>query len=220
MSRLTALLLIFSLAPTVSLAQDAQEGGLEKCVAIPEDTVRLACFDAYAAQVRTQNTDSLKAAQRQADNAAQVEEEQRLVEKTIQHEAEKAAQAKEEQRQKDFGLTDAVIARREAQKQAQKEAQKEVDETQSSEPVSKPAKASKPEPENMVAHVKEFTRNNRTKRIRITLDNGQVWQEIDGKPFRGSVKPGTEVTITKRPIAGYKITVSERSSSILVRRLK
>lgn len=240
MSRLAALLLIFSLTLTESHAQDAEEGGLEKCVAIAEDTARLACFDAYAAQVKTLYTDSLKAAQRQAEmaaqfqaeKAAQAEEEQRQVEKALQRQAEKAAQAKEEQRQKDFGLSEAAIARREAQKDAQKQAQieaqkevqkqaqKEAQVTQSSEPESRPAKPRKTVPENLVARVREFTRNSRTRRIRITMDNGQVWQEIDGEPFHGSVKPGTEVTIARRPFGGYKIVIPGRSASILVRRLK
>jgi len=164
---------------------------LEKCALIPEDAARLACFDAYTAQVKAQNTESLKET------------------KTY---TEKAAQAEEEQRQKDFGLTSVEKARREAQK--------EMQEAQSADPESKPAKPKKPMPESLVAYVKTFTRNNRTKRIRITLDNGQVWQEIDANPFHGKVKVGTMVTIIKRPFGGYKIKVPERSAPIFVRRLK
>lgn len=71
-----------------------------------------------------------------------------------------------------------------------------------------------------VARIKTFIRLNRSKRIRITLDNGQVWQEIDGAPFRGNVQPGTEVTITERRFGGHKMTVPTRSAAIFVRRIK
>lgn len=207
MSRLTTMLLMISFSPTVALAQDEGDGSLQKCASISEDAIRLACFDIYAAQ-----PDSQKAVRLDAVKSYQ----------------EKVAKVKEKQRQKDFGLSEAAIARRGAQQEAQERAEKEatksghkaVKSINSSDPESEPAKLTKRVPENLVTRVKEFTRNHRTKRVRILLDNGQVWQEIDGKPFRGSIKPGTEVTIAKRPLGGYKIIVSGRSASVLVRRIK
>ncbi len=198
---LVTLILVFSLSLTESLTQNGGNGGLEECTSIAEDTGRLACFDAYAARVKAQNAGSLKAEKSSIEQVVEAKEEHRQI---------------EEQRQEDFGLTDVAIARREAQKEAQKQAQ----ETQSRDPESKPEKPRKLVPENLVAHVKEFARNNRTKRIRITLDNGQVWQEIDANPFRGTVKPGTEVTIVKRPFGGYKMEIPERRAVIYVRRIK
>ena len=231
MSGLVTLILVLSISLAGSLTQG--NGGLEECTSIAEDTARLACFDAYAARVKAQNIESPKVEKRSVEQAVQAKENQRQIEEQWQIEEQRR---KEEQRQKDFGLTDAAIARRDAQKEAQKhaqeeaqkeaqkhaqeEAQKEAQESQSTEPESKPEKPTKPAPENLVAHVKEFTRNNRTKRIRITLDNGQVWQEIDANPFRGTVKPGTEVTIAKRRFGGYKIIIPDRSSTIFVRRIK
>lgn len=76
------------------------------------------------------------------------------------------------------------------------------------------------EAERVEAQIVEFMRLNRSNNIRITLDNGQVWQEIDGRPFRGNVEPGTRVTVTRRPFGGYKMSVEGRSSSIYVRRMK
>ncbi len=99
-------------------------------------------------------------------------------------------------------------------------AQTEQQETQSTDPHSVLAEPQKTVPESVVARVETFTRLNRSNNIRITLDNGQVWQEIDGASFRGSVKPGTEVTISKRRFSGYKMNVPGRSSAILVRRIK
>lgn len=219
MSELATLILVFSLSLTESLTQGS--GGLDECTSIEEDTARLACFDAYAARVKAQDTESAQAEKRSIEQAAQAKEEQRQIEEQWQI---KEQRRKEEQRQKDFGLTDAAIARRDAQKEARKQAQevaqKEAREPQATEPESKPEKLTKPTPENLVAHVIEFTRNNRTKRIRITLDNGQVWQEIDANPFRGTVKPGAEVTIVKRPFSGYKMEIPERRAVIYVRRIK
>ncbi len=191
MSGLATLLLIFSLGLTESPTQNEGKGEFEKCASMPEDAARLACFDAYTARVRKQNSASLKAAKSQAD---------------------KATQPKEEQRQNDFSLSIADRARREAQIEKQ--------ETQSSDPESMPAKSEKTVPESVVARVKTFTRLNRSNKIRITLDNGQVWQEIDGAPFHGNVEPGAEVTITKRRFGGYRMKVPGRSSAIFVRRIK
>jgi len=89
----------------------------------------------------------------------------------------------------------------------------------------KPKPKPKPDPETtriegISARVKTFTRLSLSNRIRITLDNGQIWQETDGAPFRGTVRPGTEVTIVKGGLGGYRIKVPERSSPILVRRIK
>ena len=261
MSGLVTLILVLSISLVGSLTQGS--GGLEECTSIAEDTARLACFDAYAARVKAQDTESAQAEKPSVEQAVQAKEEQRQIEeqrqteeqwqieeqrrKEEQRQIEEQRQTeeqwqieeqrrKEEQRQKDFGLTDAAIARRdtqkearkqaqeeaqkEARKQAQEEAQKEARESQSAEPETKPEKPTKTAPDNLVAHVKEFTRNNRTKRIRITLDNGQVWQEIDANPFRGTVKPGAEVTIAKRRFGGYKIIIPNRSSTIFVRRIK
>ena len=237
MSGLVTLILVLSISLVGSLTQGS--GGLEECTSIAEDTARLACFDAYAARVKAQDTESAKAEKPSVEQAVQAKEEQRQIEEQRQTEEQwqiEEQRRKEEQRQKDFGLTDAAIARRdtqkearkqaqeeaqkEARKQAQEEAQKEARESQSAEPETKPEKPTKTAPDNLVAHVKEFTRNNRTKRIRITLDNGQVWQEIDANPFRGTVKPGAEVTIAKRRFGGYKIIIPNRSSTIFVRRIK
>ena len=209
MSELATLILVFSLSLTESLTQGS--GGLEECTSIAEVSARLACFDAYAARIKAQDTESAQAEKGSVEQAVQEKEEQRQIEEQWQI---KEQRRKEEQRQKDFGLTDAAITRRDAQKevrkQAQEEAQKEAREPQATELESKPEKPTKPTPENLVAHVKEFTRNNLSKRIRITLDNGQVWQEIDANPFRGTVKPGTEVTIAKRRFGGYKMEIPER----------
>ena len=219
MSELATLILVFSLSLTESLTQGS--GGIEECTSIAEDSARLACFDAYAARIKAQDTESAQAEKGSVEQAVQEKEEQSQIEEQWQI---KEQRRKEEQRQKDFGLTDAAITRRDAQKevrkQAQEEAQKEAREPQATELESKPEKPTKPTPENLVAHVKEFTRNNLSKRIRITLDNGQVWQEIDANPFRGTVKPGTEVTIAKRRFGGYKIIIPDRSSTIFVRRIK
>ena len=191
MSGLATLLLIFSLGLTESPTQNEGIGELEKCESVPDDVARLACFDTYAARVKQRNSASLKAANSPA---------------------EKATQANEEQRKENFGLTDAEIARREAQTARQV--------TQSSEAATASAKAEKPAPEGVVARVETFARLNRSNKIRITLDNGQVWQEIDGAPFRGSVKPGAKVRIIERRLGGYQMTVPGRASPILVRRIR
>lgn len=184
MSRLATLLLIFSLGLTESPTQNEGKGEFEKCASMPEDAARLACFDAYAARVRKQDSASLKPAKSQTGEATQV---------------------KEEQPQMDVGSTKPENAEIEKQ------------ETQFGYP---PSRSQKTEQESVVARVETFTRLNRSNNIRITLDNGQVWQEIDGAYFRGSVKPGTEVTISKRSFSGYKMNVPGRSSAILVRRIK
>jgi hypothetical protein len=191
MSRLAILILIFSLGLTESSAQEEGQGELQKCVSMPEDAARLACFDAYAARVRKQDSASLKAKNRQAETATP---------------------PKHQERQENFGLTNTEIARREAQAAEQ--------ETQSNEVASVPVKAEKLVPEGVVAHVEIFARLKRSNNIHITLDNGQIWQEIDGSPFRGSVKPGTEVRITERRFGGYQMKIPGRSSPILVRRIK
>lgn len=119
-----------------------------------------------------------------------------------------ATEGNEVQRQKDVGSTKS------------ENAQTEQQETQSTDPHSAPAESQKTVPESVVARVETFTRLNRSNNIRITLDNGQVWQEIDGTPFRGNVEPGAEVTISKRRFGGYKMNVPGRSSVIFVRRIK
>ena len=58
MSELATLILVFSLSLTESLTQGS--GGLDECTSIEEDTARLACFDAYAARVKAQDTESGK----------------------------------------------------------------------------------------------------------------------------------------------------------------
>lgn len=83
-----------------------------------------------------------------------------------------------------------------------------------------PEQAEKPEAKTLTARVESFVRLKRSDKVRITLDNGQVWQETDVGNFRGSVRPGAEVTIAERRFGGFKMSVPGRSAVIFVRRLK
>jgi len=191
MSGLFFLLLIMALDVADSPAANAENEDFGKCVSVMEDAARLACFDAYAARVRKPDSASLKAKNSQAETATP---------------------PKNQKRPENFGLTNTEIARREAQAAEQEALSNEV--------ASVPVKAEKPVPEGVVARVEIFARLKRSNNIRITLDNGQIWQEIDGSPFRGSVKPGTEVRITERRFGGYRMKIPGRSSPILVRRIR
>lgn len=77
-----------------------------------------------------------------------------------------------------------------------------------------------PESPGIVARVTDFQRLRRLRKVRITLDNGQIWQEIDGESFRGSIAEGTEVTIVERRFSGHKMILPDRSETIDVRRLR
>jgi hypothetical protein len=191
MRAINVLLLLGALGLAASPSQVDGKDDLEKCLSVRDDAQRLACFDAYALQVESQETAESKAADVH-EGPAQSTEEKKV--------------------QDNFGLTVSEIADREAEIARQRA---ETDETDS-----KALVPEKPVPEALVARVETFTRLNRSNKIRITLDNGQVWQEIDGAAFRGSVQPGAEVTITERRFGGYKMSVPGRSSVILVRRLQ
>ena len=191
MREIKTLLLLGALGLPASPSQVDAKDDLEECLSVRDDAQRLACFDAYALQVESQDT-----AEAQAANVH-----------------EEPAQSSEEKKVQDnFGLTESEIADREAEIARQRAETAEIN--------SKAPVPEKPAPESLVARVETFTRLNRSNKIRIALDNGQVWQEIDGAAFRGSVEPGAEVTITERRFGGYKMSVPGRSSVILVRRLK
>lgn len=191
MSGLFFLLVIMALDVADPPAANSENEDLGKCASVMEDVARLACFDAYAARVRKQDSASLKP---------------RI------SPAETATPPKHQKRQEDFGLTNTEIARREVQAAEQEALSNEV--------AGVPVKAENLVPEGVVARVEIFARLKRSKNIRITLDNGQIWQEIDGAPFRGSIKPGTEVRITERRFGGFQMKVPGRSKQILVRRIK
>ena len=188
---INTVLLLGALGPAASPLQADGDGNLERCLSIQDDAERLACFDAYALQVRRQESAESR--------AGDVHDES-------------AQSSSKNNPQDNFGLTESEIADRAAKFGRQREETGVAN--------GKAPAPEKPLPEVLVARVETFTRLNRSNRIRITLDNGQVWQEIDGAAFRGSVQPGTEVTIVERRFGGYKMNVPGRSSVILVRRLK
>ena len=217
MSRLASLLLIFLFGLTEALAQGEETNELKECASVTNDLARLACFDALAAQSGKQGTASLTQVESQAGVTTEIKQEQRQLEPEppepeIEQQAESqtgvTTEVDQEQRQVALDPAEPAIE------------QSETPESQFGFPESTPEKSEKTVPEAVIAHVTTFARLNRSNNIRVSLDNGQVWQEIDGKPFRGNVEIGTEVTITKRRFGGYRMSVPGRSSSILVRRIK
>ena len=193
MHRLLGLLLVAAV-PGWVLAEDEQQM-LRSCIVMTDDVKRLACFDAYAA-----------AAERGSIGDPAVSAG------GLAGTSEPGQDGPSEKATKSAGLDPAGAG-----------AETRDDAVVADETFGLPAKRDEPdEPEagRVEAHVAEFTRLNRSNNIRITLDNGQVWQEIDGRSFKGTVKPGTLVTVTRRPFGGYKMSVEGRSSSIYVRRIK
>jgi len=185
-------LLLAAAVPGSALAEDEQQM-LSACRVITNDLERLACFDAYAAAVEGE---SIGGSAVSAGGLAGANEP--------------GQDAPSEKAANPAGPQPAGVA-----------AETRGDTVVADESFGLPAARDEPdEAERVEAHITEFTRLNRSNNIRITLDNGQVWQEIDGRPFRGNVEPGTRVTVTRRPFGGYKMAVEGRSSSIYVRRIK
>ena len=189
--RLPGLLLAAAL-PCLTLADDEQQM-LGACTVITDDVERLACFDAYAAAVVAENIGgSAVSASGPEDNN------------------EPRQDGPSERETNPAGLESVGEA-----------AETRGDSMAADESFGFPATRDEPdEAERVEAQIVEFMRLNRSNNIRVTLDNGQVWQEIDGRAFRGNVKPGTRVTVTRRPFGGYKMSVEGRSSSIYVRRIR
>jgi hypothetical protein len=185
-------LLLAAAAPGWVLAEDEQQM-LRSCIVITDDVKRLACFDAYAA-----------AAERESIGDPAVSAG------GLAGTSEPGQDGPSEKATNPAGLAAVGAA-----------VETHDDRVLADESFGLPAAPDEPdEAERVEAHVAEFMRLNRSNNIRITLDNGQVWQEIDGRPFRGNVEPGTRVTVTRRPFGGYKMSVEGRSSSIFVRRIK
>lgn len=191
MSKLFFLLLIVALDASAPSAATANNDDLAKCVLITDDTARLECFDAYAAGVGIHYPPTLVAEDGEADIAASPENRNR---------------------QQDSSASNTVISQANAPAAEQ--------DAPSTETESVRHKAEEMAAASVSARVKTFARLNRSKKIRITLDNGQIWQEIDGSRFRGSVEPGTTVTITERRFGGYQMKVPGRSAPIRVRRIQ
>ena len=68
--------------------------------------------------------------------------------------------------------------------------------------------------------VARFERVGTGRRVRLTLENGEVWQETDGRRFRGTIAAGTEIVISERRFGGYQIRLPDRDTAILVKRIR
>jgi hypothetical protein len=73
------------------------------------------------------------------------------------------------------------------------------------------------EPQSLSATITKVRRTAFGK-IVATLDNGQVWRETDGSYYRGSVRAGKAVIISRRPLGGYQMKIGDQSGVVLVRR--
>jgi hypothetical protein len=57
-------------------------------------------------------------------------------------------------------------------------------------------------------------------RVIVTLDNGQVWRQIEGDTSKFRGKEGDTVTIEHAVLSGYNMTISSHTGLIKVRRVK
>lgn len=190
MPGLATLLLTVSLAPVATDIQDQRDAQLARCASIPDDVARLACFDAYTGRAASKNAANAETAPNPVAGISADAAEIPI-----------EARSTEVERAPDQAQAESATAR-------------------SGNAESSAAAAGEQEADIQVARIEAFVRLKRSNRIRITLDNGQVWQENDGAPFRGNIEPGTEITITRGRFGGYRMTVPMRSAAIFVRRVK
>lgn len=59
-----------------------------------------------------------------------------------------------------------------------------------------------------------------TGRVIVTLDNGQVWRQIDGDSSKFRAKQGEIVTIARAILGSYSMTVGDRNALFKVRRVR
>ncbi|MEO0499151.1 MAG: hypothetical protein AAF205_01160 [Pseudomonadota bacterium] len=169
----------FGVVATGASAQDAERKIVE-CAAIVDGTERLACYDDLAAGVSAE--------------ARAIAERRRAEEERL------AAIAKaEEERQ-------AALAAAEAERQAAlaaAEAAREAEMAIGAEQVLAGGGRAARDLESATFTVKEIVKQNRRK-AQIFFENGQVWQLKEDRPFR--VRPGTELTIERAMMSGYKVS--------------
>ena len=61
------------------------------------------------------------------------------------------------------------------------------------------------------------TRKSASKKLTVALDNGQIWRQLDGKPFR--LKRGEAVVIRKASLGSYLMEKEAGSRPIRVKRI-
>ncbi len=80
--------------------------------------------------------------------------------------------------------------------------------------------AAAPEVEKVVLAIKSISVNKVTRRATITLENGQIWEQIDSEELsRSKVRKGKQAVIRKAMMGSFMMTIDDSGTAIRVRRV-
>lgn len=196
-----AALLVFSMAPASAGPRDDALDAVGKCAAVADDHARLACYDAAAAQVKSALANP-----------------------------EPQVAATPEQQRSWFGLPDVFGGNGQAPQTTPQQFGSERLPPPPP-PPAQPAPAGEtaaaappPEPQivdSITANVTDFAYH-LDGRFVVFLDNGQIWQQIQGDSDKARFKkdgPNT-VTISRAFLGSYALTINDLAASYKVKRIK
>ena len=199
----TALLAIFFFAALPARAGDDLGEAISKCAALNDNTVRLVCYDKIAGRPTT--IEVTPQAQLQAAPPAQT--------------AAATPPAKDEG-ESWFGIAD-WFGSDKASPALQTTPQQFGSENLPSKPAA-PGTPVQPEPlDHITAIVSDFAYNP-FGRFVVFLDNGQIWQQLEGDTdkARFSTNKKDQITISRGMLGSYNLEIADHNRLYKVRRIK
>lgn len=187
-----------SLSPETAVAQTFEDvlRPFENCAKDNNSNSRLACYDRAMGAARLARSQAQAQAKAEAERLAQQEQENFGFPKSaIQDKSDTPAIASSEN-EADFGKSIAQI-NREREERGEKKQER---------------------PSQSIA-LKSF-RYDAYKKLRVELENGQVWKSTGASDIRGRLRKGAATTITKTSFGGYRLKINGTSGFDTVKRLK
>jgi len=81
-------------------------------------------------------------------------------------------------------------------------------------------KTDSPEVDEVVLPIASISVSRVTKKATITLENGQIWEQVDSEELpRSKVRKGKEATIRKATMGSFLMVINDSGASIRVRRI-